>query len=73
MQIIGEKKRGERQRDGEKEAPSEEKEVMLVWKRNETDEGEMEGNKGGQETRRAEAPGVFFSLLPLFLSVFVWL
>lgn len=66
---YGREKRGEKAEGwGEKEAPPEEKKLMPMWKRNETDEGEMERNKGGQETRRAEAPGVFF-----FLSVFAWL
>lgn len=63
---YGREKRGKRQRDGEREAPSEEKELMLMWKCNETDEGEMEGNKGGQETRGAEAPGVFSPPPPSF-------
>lgn len=47
--------------EGWREAPCEEKKLMLMWRRNETGEGEMEGNKGGQETRRAEALGVFFT------------
>lgn len=63
-------KKGKRQRDREreKEAPGEEKELMLMWKRNETDEGKTGGNKGGQETRREEKRQRVF-LFPLSLAL----
>lgn len=60
----GKKAEGRRER----EAPGEEKELMLMWKRNETDEGETGGNKGGQETRREEKRQRVF-LFPLSLAL----
>lgn len=70
MQIMGGGRKGKKGRgtESEREAPGEEKELMLMWKRNETDEGETGGNKGGHETRREEKRQRVF-LFPLSLAL----
>lgn len=69
-------RRKKRQRDGQRERLRVKKrELMLMWKCNETVEREKGGNKGGQKTtreeKRREEAAVVFS--PSSLSVFAWL